>query len=180
MDNLELFVLGTKSTRSQVATPVVDEAINNVQQGRWYQIGALAANPTGVRDIGSVVVTDDVPNVPFILDTDYELDTVNGRIYIIEGGGIADATNLLVDYTPVANSRDQVISNNLGAKFGALRFIAANTEGANNDIYGPRVQLKPSGELAMKSRNDTMTMTFESEFLKSGTLEALYVDGVAA
>lgn len=180
MDNLALFLLGAKSTRAQAATPVVDEAINNVLQGRYYQLGALATNPTGVRNVGSVTITDDVPSPAFVLNTDYELDVANGRIYIIEGGGISDGTNLLADYTPVANSREQVITDNLGAKYGALRYIADNTDGENKDLYGPRVQLKPNGSMAMKSRDDTMAIAFETEFLKSGTFEALYIDGVAA
>jgi len=174
-ENLALFALGDVSTKAQTSTPVADEPLT-VKQGYWYQLGVSASNPTGVRNVSSVTVTGSGGTPTHTVDTDYELDLAMGRIYIVVGGGIADDADILVDYTPAANSRTQVITSSAAAKFGALRFIADNTNGANRDFYAPRVQLKPNGTLAMKSRDASMQMGFQCEFLKT-SLEALYVDG---
>lgn len=175
LDNLALFVIGARDTVAQTATPVTDEA-HTVQTGMYYQLGVSSANPTGVRGVSSVTVTDATDTTTYVLDTDYELDAAMGRIYIIPGAGISDDDQILVDYTPTANSRDQVASSNLGAKFGALRYIADNTEGTNRDVYAPRVQLRPNGTMDWKSRESQMQMEFSAEFLKT-TLAAVYIDG---
>lgn len=159
-DNLALFVIGTASTVTQAATPVVNEAINAVQPGRYYQLGATTANPTGVRSVTAVVVTDDTTPTPvtYVLDTDYELDAALGRIRVIPGGAIVAGTNLLIDYTPAANTRDRVSSDSLGAKFGKLRYVEDATFGPARDVFAPFVQLKPTGELPFKSRDAVQQM----------------------
>ena len=147
VDNLALFIMGDASSVTQSAASVVGESISNVQPARFYQIGATALDPNGVRAISAVTVSDAVPTT-YVEGTDYDLDLAMGRLYVIEGGTIVAGTDLVVDYTTVAGTRDRVTTNSLGAKFGQLRFIADNTVGANRDLLGPRVELSPSGDLA--------------------------------
>lgn len=176
--NLAMFLIGDESEVSQNSDPVVDEAINGVQQGRWYQLGQTTSDPTGARDVSNVVVEDDSGTpTTFVLDTDYNLDLDLGRVYIIPGGGIADDTNLVIDYDKAAVTFDQISTNNLGAKVGALRFIAANTDGANRDLYVPKITMRPSGEFAMKSRSEVQQMTFEGGVGTRDTLPQVYVNG---
>lgn len=178
-ENLALFLIATVETVNQTATPVVEEPINGVLQGHAYHLGVSASNPVGVRNIGSVTVTDDdATPTTFVLNEDYELDTDLGRIYIIPGGDITDGTNLLVDYTPVANSRPQVVASDLAEQYGELRYYARNSRGPNRHLIAPRVLLRPNGEAAFKSRENYMELEFQCEFLKKGTLAQAYIDGI--
>jgi hypothetical protein len=54
--NQALFVAGEQVTVTQAATPVTDEVIPSVNAGRFYQLGATAINPSGVRGVSSVAV----------------------------------------------------------------------------------------------------------------------------
>lgn len=175
--NLSLFIIGTQSTLTEAGGAVTDEAISNVQQGRYYQLGVSTANPTGVRTISSVTVTGSGGTPTYVENDDYTVDLALGRLYIVEGGGIADDADILVDYTKTAESREQVSASDLGAKYGALRYIADNTSGPNRDLYVPRLLLRPDGELAFKSRDAYMLMQFQAEFLKRGSYAQCYVDG---
>ena len=179
-DNLALFVIGQVADVTQASGSVQAEALDGVQPGRYYQLGAGATNPTGVRGISAVVVEDDTPVTPveFTEGDDYEVDLVLGRIYIVPGGAIAADTNLRVDYTRAANTRSQVTTDNMGAKYGRLRYVEDATFGEPRDVYGPFVQLKPTGELAFKSRDTVQQMGWEvSVQSPPGGGSALYIDG---
>src|SRR5690606_33727676 len=107
-ENMALFFLGDLSVISQTATPVTDEAIDDVKKGYFYQIGKTTNNPQGVRGVTAVTVTK-APSTTLVLDTDYTLDAALGRIRILETSStVSDGDDLLVDYTPVANSRDRI------------------------------------------------------------------------
>lgn len=176
--NLAFFIGGDVSTVSQTATPVPGEVIGAVQQGRYYQLGASTSNPTGVRGVTSVTVEPSGGGTALVLNTDYRLDADNGRIYIIPGGGIADDDEIQVDYTPVANSRTRVASGS-SPKKGALRFVSDNTAGTNREVYFPRVELSPSGDAAMKDRQNPTELTFDVAALTRTGYEQVYLDGVA-
>ncbi len=178
-DNVALFVAGAKATVSQASTPVVDEARTGYVD-RWTQLGASLSNPTGVRNVTGVAITGTGGTPTYVAGTDYELDAAMGRFRVIPGGGITDATPLLVDYTPAAETRDRVTTDQLGPKTGALRFISDNTAGTNRDLYIPRVQLAPDGELAWKSRDTVMQMQFQLRISTRSGYAQIYVDGRAA
>lgn len=178
-DNLLLFFLGSKATINQSATAVVGEAHNAVLPGLFYQLGASATNPQGVRNVGSVTVTNDVQATPtsYVEGDDYEIDVLTGRIYIVPGGAIVAATNLLVGYTPVVSTRDRVISGSSPIK-GRLRYIEDNPAGTNRTLLLPLVEIAPNGDLDLKG--DTWRqMPFSVKALKRGSLAAVYIDGEA-
>lgn len=174
----EWFLIALQQSVSQSASTVTAEPIAAATQGRYYQLGQDASNPTGVRSVSNVVVTDAVPTT-YVEGTDYEVDLDLGRIYIIPGGGIVDGTALSVDYDVAAASRVQIASADTGAKRGALRFIADNTVGENRDLYAPQIQLRPNGELAMKSRDAWQQGQFSVSFERPPTGSAVYIDGRA-
>jgi hypothetical protein len=178
-ENYSLFVLGTTSTLTQTSGAVANEVIANVQQGRYYQIGATLSNPTGVRNISAVTVTGPTATPTYTVTTDYTVDLALGRLYIVPGGAITAASNLEVDYTKAAATRVQVASNSIAENYGALRFVADNSIGANRDMYAPYVLLKPSGDLAMKSRTDYQVATFDVAFQRKEGYSQLYIDGRA-
>lgn len=171
--NLQLFLMGASSTVTQVATPVVDEPINNVQQGRYYLVGASLSNPGGVRNPTLDALTDDglVAKTGAVLQDD-------GYLYITPGGDIADGTNLLLDYTPEANTRNRIITNADGAKRGALRYVENNTKGENRIWFFPLVELSGNGDLALKDRGTARELPFSINVLTKTGYEQAYVDGV--
>ncbi len=180
IENLALFIQGDIATVTQAAVAVVNEAISDVIQGYWYQLGNPATFPTGVRNVTSVVVTNVAGSTTYILNTDYVLDAEMGRIQIVEGGGIADGGDLHVDYTPAAETRDQIASSPTPIK-GALRYIADNRDGDNKDAYAPNCVLSPNGEMQMKGKEfAVMGFTVSFNLPSEGTLQALYIDGRAA
>lgn len=179
VENWSRFIIGAVSTHTQAATPVVDESVGAVKQGRYYQLGVTSGNPSGVRDVGSVTVK--VGATSKTVTTDYTVDAALGRVYIVPGGGIADDDVVLVSYTPVAGTREQVISASSAAVEGSLRFIADNPKGTNRDIYLPKVNLKPTGTARLKGEQaEWMQLGFEIEILKrDATTAAIYIDGRA-
>ncbi|HRQ47773.1 MAG TPA: hypothetical protein PK725_12540 [Rhodocyclaceae bacterium] len=181
-ENFAIFLIAQAAILSTTAGAVEDTPINagnGVQQGRWYQLGVNDDYPTGVRQITGLVVHDDAvtPNV-FTLDDDYEVDLELARIYIVPGGGIANDTVLQGDFNRTVASWDQVSSNDLGAKTGALRYVAHNTRGQNRDLYLPDVVMKPDGEFAFKSRDTVQQMGFAVSVNTPGDgRSAVYLNG---
>ncbi|MDT3707480.1 MAG: hypothetical protein ROZ09_11680 [Thiobacillus sp.] len=175
--NWSRFIIGNASTLTQASGAVVAESLGAVKQGRYYQIGASAGNPSGVRGISAVTVK--VAAVAKTENVDYTVDLILGRLYIIPGGGIADASVVTVDYTKAANTRDQVISASAASVAGALRFVADNPKGANRDIFLPSVSLKPTGTAKLKGEQaEYMQLGFDVEILKKDlTTAAIYIDG---
>lgn len=176
-DNLSLFIQGSSTTVTQTATPVVDFAINDITRDRYYQLGQTASNPTGVRGVSAVTVTGSGGTPVYALNTDYTLDAALGRIYIPATSTIPVGADILVDYTPAANSRDRISSASLGSIDGALRFVARNPKGPVRDLYIPYCSLTPSGELNFIGE-EWLTMAFNLEIQKlNDTTEAIYIDG---
>lgn len=173
--NLAAFIIGDVGEATQSSGTVADEKIT-VQPGRWYQLGATASNPIGARNVSAVTVKKGT-SPTFVKGDDYDLDEALGRIYIIPSGDIEADDELTIGYTKSALTFEQVVSNNLGAKTGALRYIADNTEGINRDMYIPKATLRPSGELPTKSRTEPQQMVFEVGIGTREGLPQLYING---
>jgi len=182
-DNLGLFLIGSLSSLSTTAGSKAAQAINGgqgVSQGLWYQMGVSTSQPAGVRAIESLVIKDGVPTT-YTLDTDYREDLVNGRIYIIPGGNIADDTVLTADYDETTVSWEQVATHDLGPAEGAFRYVAHNTKGANRDLFIPQCRLIPSGELAWRSRDTIQSLAFDlAVVVPTDGRAAMYLNGRAA
>lgn len=178
-DNMALFVIGNKSAPAQSSGAVVDEVLT-VKKDRYYQLGAVGTNYSGVRNVSSVTVTDNAGTTTYTAGADYTLDTTMARIYIVSTGAITDGQVIKVDYTKAAVSRNQVASASLTATTGALRFVADNPKGTNRDLYAPKANLKPNG--SFKWIGDAwLEVAFTAEFLqKDTTVPALLIDGRAA
>ena len=180
-ENAMLFFSAAASTVTQVATPVVAESVPDVQLGRYYQLGQNTGNPTGVRNVTAVVVK--LGAATLVLNTDYLLDAARGRIYIIPTGSLIAGDDLLVDYTPVVNSRRRLASGAGTTVEGRMRFLANNLAGANRDYYFPSVSITPSGSFQLKGGGENPqvgTLTLAVEILNPANAEAIYIDGEAA
>lgn len=177
--NQALFVMGVVETVTQTATPVTDEA-HTVDQGKYYQLGRSTSNPTGVRNVSSVAVTGTGGTPSYTETTDYVVHAEEGRIYIVEGGGISDGTAIEVDYTPAANSRTRVKATGDKAKTGALHFVADNTSGENYDVYIPKCEISASGDAALKSRDNVIELGFDVNIQTRTGYAQVYLDGEPA
>jgi hypothetical protein len=175
-ENQALFFLGDLSTVTQVATPVVDESITDIVKGYFYQLGKTTVNPQGVRGVTAVTVTK-APSTALVLNTDYTLDATLGRIQILETSvTVANGDDLLIDYTPVANTRDRIATNSSASLTGSLRFIAKNPKGNQRDFYIPKVTLRPTGDFALKG-DDWQAASFSVEIGQNSGQSAIYIDG---
>lgn len=181
-ENLALFFGAAISAITQVATPVVGFAINDVKKGRYYQLGQNSGNPTGVRNVSAVAVKKGATTL--VLGTDYLLDAARARIYILPTSvTVLDNDDLTADYTPAANSRNRLATGAGATVEGRLRFLANNVSGTNRDYYFPSVSITPSGGFQLKGggENPTVaTMPVAVEILKPANAEAIYIDGPTA
>lgn len=164
IDNLGLFIIGGGATLSQSAGSSSNEG-HTVQKDRYYQLGVSASFPVGARNVSAVVVTGTGGTPTYVAGTDYTLDAVKGRIYIIPAGAIANDAVLEVDYTKAAKTWTNFASESLTAVTGALRFVADNPKGANRDLFAPKTNFKPNGSFQWIGDN-WLSMSFNVEFLK--------------
>jgi len=173
--NLALFFFGTQSTVAQTSATSQAEAFASVTKGFAYQLGVTTNNQTGVRSISNVTVQ--VSGSPKTLGTDYTVDAARGIIFIVESGTIADGATINVTYDRAAVNRKQVISGTTQVE-GALRFLADNPSGQNNDFLMPYVRLGPNGDFELKS-DEWQQLPCTVEILADTTYNkaAIYIDG---
>ena len=171
-DNLAMYFLGTKATVAQ-ASGAFSETIAGVLQGQFYQLGISAANPQGVKSLSAVTVKTGATTHEE--GTDFEIDALTGRLYIVPGGGIAGGSSIDVAATKAATSFERVISGSKPVK-GRLRYIEDNPAGKNRNFLFPLVELAPNGDFDLKGES-WRQMTFSLRVLKRGSMSAIYIDG---
>lgn len=188
--NLALFAAGDKTTHSQAAATIADEA-HTVMAARLYQLGATSSNPAGARDITNVTVTSADGLTTYAAGTDYNIDLSLGRLQIMAGGAIAAAaaaaapTNggvaavaIKAGYKTTAKEWEQIRSGASAEVRGALRVVSDVASGENRDWYFPDVTLTPSGELPLvQEGTEFVSMEFGIEILKPANAQAMYIDG---
>jgi hypothetical protein len=180
-DNLALFFSGGKTTTTQAGATVTAEAFNDVLPDRYLQLGTSTTFPAGARSVSAVVVKNDAGSpTTYALTDDYTVDAVRGRIYIVPGGAITAGTNLRIDYTSAAKTWETVTSGNVASLEGKLRYVEDATRGTNRDFFFPKVDIGPSGDFSVKSRDEFAELPFEVKVLKPDTGEAIYIDGLPA
>lgn len=156
-NNLALFLHGDIATPVNAAIAGFAEhaMVVGVKKGRWYDIVSAA----GVRayDItaGNLTVEKSgATDVALVLGTDYELDTVMGRIFLLSTAvNIADGDTMDVTLAAEAGAKtlERVRGLKNSGKVVAVKFIAANP--ANSDKKKEwqfhKVTLKAEGDLAL-------------------------------
>ena len=168
-DNLALFISGALSTFAQTGAAVTAEA-HTVVTDRYYQMGeAVTTNSIGYQGLSAVSVQDVTDTTTYVLDTDYEVDLVLGRVYIIPGGAISDGDEIHVSYTYATNGRNVVATGSATGTTGKLEFIADNPKGTNRDLVAAQVELKPSGDFGFVG-DDWLKMSFEVNFQTRDTV----------
>ncbi len=175
--NLAYFIGGSASLVTNSSGTGVVTNIPEAHQGRMYQLGATPSNPLGLRNISSVVVTDTATPTPaiFTLNTDYTLDLASGLLLIVEGGGIANGTQLSVTFSNAAYT-SHVVSSGTNQIEGAMRFISKNPVGRRDDWYIPWCILTPNGDFSLISE-EAQTIPFTVEIQRKGNTSEVTIGG---
>lgn len=148
IENLGLMFGSDAVPETGAAATASAETITGVKLGYYYQLGMDTATPDGVTNVSNVVV--EVGATPAVEGTDYTVDEVNGRIYILETAtAINDDDDLDVTYDVAASDTVLVIEEGEQIE-GSLRFIADNPKGNNKNYWWPYVRLQPTGDFALK------------------------------
>lgn len=162
-ENLANFFSGVKATHTNVSvagfTVWVMVPDGELVKGRWYDI----KNSTHKRayDVDSTkltVQTNETTPVAMVLNTDYELDEVLGRIFILSTSTVADTAiaagkglkvTLTADATAVAVN--EVRSLTKTSVRGALKFVAENPADADkkSEYQFHKVSLKAEGDFSL-------------------------------
>ncbi len=175
-ENLALFFFGQQSVLVTAPETGATSNLLKVQQNLFYQLGNSLARPQGARNLSNVVVKSaGASPVTYVEGTDYLVDLIRGRIQIIKGGAIVNATDITVTFDIGASSRNRIIS---GAKpiEGQMRYLAHNPEGDNFDYFFPYVKVRPNGDYALKAE-EWQQIPLQVEIMKMGAMEAIYIDG---
>lgn len=175
-ENLALFLIGENSVIVQAAGAVTAETVNGgvaLQGDRFYQLGVIPGNLSGVRGITAPVMKTGATT--HVLNTDYTADLTLGRIYVPIGSPMVGVI-VAADYTKTAGSRIHIETSNLAEQNGEIRFIANNARGHNRDVWIPSVTISGSGTLALKG-NTYQEFTFDMEINTLEGYKQLYIDG---
>lgn len=136
----------------------VSETFNDIERGRWYQLGVGPATPQGVRNVGSV-------SIAALDDDSYTVEAATGRVLIhADAPDIADGGSFTVTYGVSATVETVVVSKGATIE-GELQFLANNPAGQNDDYFWPYVRLTPDGDFSLKG-DEWQTVTFNFEVMK--------------
>lgn len=162
-ENVALWYLGEHSSVVVTAATGMTSTYEGVKRGTFFQLGRSVASPAGARNVSNVVVRKGAATVT--MAGNYEVDEALGRVYILpDAAGIAEDDDLSFTFDEAGGTQDRIIPNGQQIH-GALRFIADNAEGDNDDRYYPYVKLAPDGDHSLKG-DDWQTMGFTYEVLK--------------
>jgi hypothetical protein len=157
-ENLAMVLFGDNGTLDQTGATVTAEAISGVLQGRYYAL----AN----RQVSAVTVTGPSGTPTYDVGDDYTVDATSGRIYIVEGGAIADASSIEVDYTYASISLPTVRGMNQTSVKGYLRFIGDPARGPKYECEIWRASIRADGAIGFISdeyASFTLTGDIESD-----------------
>ena len=165
-ENLAMWFRG--QAQDNAVSAVVDgtTTVAAVAKGTYIQLGLADGNPIGARNVSGVTcVNETQASAAVTAATNFEVDAVTGRIYIIEDApDIDEGDELIFTYDAAVGTEEIVIAENEIIE-GRLIFVSDNAAGENRDYIWPYVRVRPDGDFALKG-DDWQAMTFSGEVLK--------------
>jgi len=151
-ENLELALMGTRQNFAQTGATKLNyiPPAARVKKGYWFPL----EDPAGTerRTVSAVVVTGTGGMPTYVATTDYVVDTVAGRIYVVPAGAITDGLALEVDFTYATISGTTLpyvragVSNFIEAY---VRVIGKPATGPTQEVQVWIASLSPDGELPL-------------------------------
>ena len=142
-ENLAMALFGETGTVSQTTADITAEAHGGCLQDRYYKML--------YRDISAVTVSGTGGTPTYVLTDDYTIDGPTGRIYIVPEGGIADDTDLEVDYTYATIALDTILGMTETSVKGLIRFIGDPARGPVYEIEIWRASVRSDGAIGFIS-----------------------------
>jgi hypothetical protein len=167
-DNLALAFMGSTADYIVTGASVVDEVPPTavVKKGYWFVVGAVPATaPRRSLTAVSVKHTSGAPT--YVAGTDYILDAVAGRIFIISAGAITDAQSLKVSYTYAtfaAGALPTVKAGDSSFIEGFVRFVGKPASGATWEVEVWKASLSPDGVVPFIG-DDFASLTLKGKLL---------------
>jgi hypothetical protein len=172
-DMLALALNGSK------AETVVDAGSVTAEEHPASEVVGGAYVTLGHNLVSNVVVkyTDGSGNEQTAVEgTDYKVDTAeNGMLYIIEGGAI-DGKDIKVDYDYAGVTIAKIEALVKNAVLAELQFYNEPQVGDKIFYRFYKVQLQQEGDIALKSADKFITITFNGEVLNTGNDETPFFE----
>lgn len=145
--------LGSKSGATAIINDEVLSDNNTVP-------GAAIANGVVTWDATDFVVKNGATF--YTKTTDFTVDSAQGRIYIVDGGTIADETPLTLSGGCASTATDGITAFARTAITGTFRFVSNNPgEGIQKwHIYAGKVAISASGDLQLQTGKTPMNVSF--------------------
>lgn len=179
-ENLALFLGGVVDDVAQtLEAAVTAESVGDglaMVGDRIYQLGVTSGQPMGARAITDLVIKDATPTT-FVLGTDYEADLALGIIRVLPGSSLVGKMGVTADYARPAKTISNVKTDPDVTLYGQLKLVSKNSTGENRDLFAPRVMLRPSGTMALKSVDAQQSITLSVSFLDVAGQSAIYMNG---
>lgn len=153
-DKLALFHMGRATGLAQTgasATNIVPPA-GRVKKGAWFPMESPVGTPrrgTVALPITAVTLTGAAGTPVYVLGTDYSVDLVSGRVYIIPGGAILDGGALQLNFTfptLTATTAPYVEAGTSNFIEGFLRFKSKQATGPSMEVEVWKVSIAPDGD----------------------------------
>lgn len=150
LQNVALALMGDTGEYTQASATVTDQALSDVVLGAVYYVGKREISAVNISKVSA-------PSTPLTAGTDFEVFDAEAGLIRIIGGAIAELDDLLVDYTAAAitagSGRKTVAGATQSRIEGAVKFLANNVRGGNDDADFWRVSVGPEGEYALISED---------------------------
>ena len=176
-DNLSLAFMGDKADFLQTAGTVTDEAIptTSIKKGYWFQLGPLALPARNIAAAPVIRSAAGGGGTLYVINTDYIVDLVRARIFVVAGGAIPNAGPLFVTYTRVVYVAGNLPTAQAGISSfieGFLRFIGRPATGPIWEVEVWRASMSPDGEVAFIG-DDYASYTMKGKVLADTVLHPL-------
>lgn len=172
--NMAVFFSGTSQTYTNVAGNFTDSLLSaSVTLGRWYDIVDTSGNRLyDITSSADLAFGTSAASSDLVLNTDYTLDLVMGRIFLLSNAvNIMAGENLYCDYTEASTgapetSIDEVEALTTTSVKGALKFLQINPTDADHqsEFQFHSVSLKAEGDFNLIGDDwTTMQLTGKAE-----------------